>query len=160
MDGLQDAQTVAGQTYEFFEFVELLEKAAPCRAVTDSALKGRRVGFHIPCHQRPLGAGRHAMNFLRRRGAEVVLIETGTCCGMAGTFGLKKGPLGYELSQAIGDPLFQSFKSAGVDTIVTESSVCSIHLKEGTGLKSVHPLALLREASLLRKDRPGCHQMV
>ena len=147
MDGIQDAKTVAGRTYEFFEFVELVEKASPPQAFTGSALKGRRFGFHISCHQRPLGAGRQAMNFLRRRGAEVVLIETGTCCGMAGTFGLKKGPLGYELSQAIGDPLFQSFKSAGVDTIVTESSVCSIHLKEGTGLKLVHPLELVRKAS-------------
>jgi Fe-S oxidoreductase len=145
MDGHQDAQSVAGRTYEFFEFVEVLEKVSPPQGLTGSVLKGQRFGFHISCHQRPLGAGRQAMNFLRRRGAEVELLETGTCCGMAGTFGLKKGPLGYTLSQAIGDPLFQSFKAAGVGAIVTESSVCSIHLKEGTGLKVLHPLELVLE---------------
>ena len=85
------------------------------------------------------------MDYLRRRGAQVELVETGTCCGMAGTFGMKKGMLGYELSQAVGEPLFQAFQEANVDTIVTESSVCAIHLREGTGIKVIHPLELLME---------------
>jgi Fe-S oxidoreductase len=83
------------------------------------------------------------MKYLKQRGAEVAVIETGTCCGMAGTFGLKSGLLGYELSQAVGEPLFQAFKEAGVQAIVTESSVCRIHLKEGTGMEVWHPLELL-----------------
>ena len=36
-----------------------------------------------------------------------------------------------------------AFKEKGVEAIVTESSVCSIHLKEGTGLPTWHPLELL-----------------
>lgn len=138
------AETVAGKVYEFFEYVALLDTLLPPGTLISSELKGRRFGFHIPCHQRSLGAGQGAMNFLKQRGAKVVLVETGTCCGMGGTFGLKKGMLGYELSQAIGEPLFKSFKDAGVDTIVTESSVCSIHLNEGTGFKVLHPLELVR----------------
>jgi Fe-S oxidoreductase len=62
---------------------------------------------------------------------------------MAGTFGLKEGMLGYELSQAVGEPLFQAFRDSGLQAIVTESSVCKIQLKEGTGLKVWHPLELL-----------------
>jgi Fe-S oxidoreductase len=62
---------------------------------------------------------------------------------MAGTFGMKHGPLGYDLSQAVGEPLFQLFKDSGVDAIVTESSVCGIHLREGTGMAVYHPLELL-----------------
>ncbi len=140
--GQEDARAVASRTHELFEYLDLLEGSD-----TDvlPSLKGRRFGFHIPCHQRPLGGGRHAMAYLRRRGAEVELIETGTCCGMAGTFGLKVGLLGYELSQAVGEPLFQAFQEAGVEAIVTESSVCSIHLKEGTGLEVRHPLELLAD---------------
>jgi Fe-S oxidoreductase len=57
---------------------------------------------------------------------------------------LKKGFLGYALSQAVGEPLFEEFKNAGVEAIVTESSVCSIHLREGPGMKVRHPLELLR----------------
>jgi len=73
----------------------------------------------------------------------VEIIETGTCCGMGGTFGLKAGPLGYELSMAVGKPLFDKFLQAKVDAIVTESSVCAIQLAEGTGLPVYHPLELM-----------------
>ena len=142
LDKADAAVSVAAHTHEFFEFIETLEKDLQERE--KSALTGRCFGFHIPCHQRPLGAGTHAMSFLRRRGAEVELIETGTCCGMGGTFGLKAGLLGYELAQAVGEPLFDGFRSTGVEAIVTESSVCSIHLGEGTGLQVWHPLELLR----------------
>ena len=70
------------------------------------------------------------------------------CCGMAGTFGLKKGPLGYELSIAIGDELFKLFREEKLDYIVTESSVCKIQLEQGTGLKVIHPIKLLGESIL------------
>ena len=136
-----EALRVAEHSHEYFELVDRLENEI--RAGEQKPLKGRFYGFHIACHQRSLGAGRHAIDFLKRRGAEVEVIETGTCCGMAGTFGLKKGFLGYELSQAVGEPLFNGFKDAGVDAIVTESSVCRIHLKEGIGKKVRHPLELL-----------------
>ena len=142
LDKADDAVSVAEHTYEFFEFLFLLENN-----ISDgeqNTLRGRAFGFHIPCHQRPLGAGEHAMAFLRQRGADVALIETGTCCGMAGTFGLKAGPLGYELAQAVGEPLFEGFREADVEAIVTESSVCAIHLSEGTELEVWHPLNLLR----------------
>jgi Fe-S oxidoreductase len=140
LDGRQDAVEVAARTFEFFEYIDGLEDARP----PATTLSGRRFGFHIPCHQRPLGAGQGAMRFLTRRGAKVEVVETGTCCGMAGTFGMKAGFLGYELAQAVGEPLFEGFREAGVETIVTESSVCGIHLREGTGVPVRHPLDLLR----------------
>ena len=134
----RDSKDVANRTYEFFEYLQMLEGETPSEI--PASLAGRRLGFHIPCHQRALGAGTHALEYLRQRGAEVEVIETGTCCGMAGTFGLKAGFLGYELSQAVGEPLFLAFKESGAEAIVTESSVCSIHLKEGTGMTVWHPL--------------------
>jgi Fe-S oxidoreductase len=137
----QDAVDVANHTYEYFEYLQKLEAETP----RDSRLHlaGNHFGFHIACHQRALGAGSHAMQYLKKYGAEIEVIETGTCCGMAGTFGLKEGMLGYELSQAVGEPLFQAFKDSGMQAIVTESSVCKIQLQEGTGLKVWHPLELL-----------------
>ena len=62
---------------------------------------------------------------------------------MGGTFGLKTGLLGRELSMAVGDALFELFKNAEIDAIVTESSVCKIQLLEGTGIEVFHPLQLL-----------------
>ncbi len=142
----RDAIEVANRTYEYFEYLEKLEAKNPqdCR----QHLTGTHFGFHIACHQRSLGSGTHAMAYLKRRGAEIEVIETGTCCGMAGTFGLKAGMLGYELSQAVGQPLFQAFQDAGVQAIVTESSVCKIQLQEGTALKVWHPLELLQPDTL------------
>ncbi len=84
------------------------------------------------------------MEWVRRLGAEIELIETGSCCGMGGTFGLKAGVLGHKLATAVGEPLFKLFKESGVDAIVTESSVCSIQLAEGTELPVYHPLQLLQ----------------
>lgn len=134
-DARVDARVVSEKTRELFAYLLMIEEEPG-----PSALEGRRFGFHCACHQRPLSAGRPAMEWLRRRGAEVELVETGTCCGMGGTFGLKAGPLGYGLSQAVGRHLFDAFKESGVDAIVTESSVCKMQLEQGTGLPVYHPL--------------------
>ncbi len=137
LPGNADAELVAGRAREFFPYLLELEREATARP-----LAGRRLGFHCSCHQRPLGSGIAATEWLQRRGAEVVRIETGTCCGMGGTFGMKEGLLGFDLAQAVGEPLFNLFKQSGVDEIVTESSVCRIHLEQGTNLRVRHPLEL------------------
>ncbi len=135
------ARTLAGGTYEFFEYLIRLEDELGLPAPSPG-LAGSRLGYHCACHQRPMGAGHGALTWLKRRGAQVRLIETGTCCGMGGTFGLKAGLLGHDLSSAVGEQLFTLFREAQLDAIVTESSVCSIQLAEGTGMKIYHPLQL------------------
>ncbi len=138
------AVQVAAGTHELLEFLNKLE-AESGRTPLES-LKGMKLGFHCSCHQRPLGCGDGTVQWLRRRGAVVERIETGTCCGMGGTFGLKAGPLGHALSRAVGEPLFEKFKQAEIDAVVTESSVCKIQLAEGTGLPVFHPLQLLKNS--------------
>jgi Fe-S oxidoreductase len=139
LPGNADAQAVADRTREFFPYLLEIERNS-----SDLSLAGVKLGFHCSCHQRPLGSGTAATAWLQRRGAEVVRIETGTCCGMGGTFGMKAGLLGFDLAQAVGEPLFNLFKQSGVDRIVTESSVCRIHLEQGTGLAVSHPLETCR----------------
>lgn len=141
LNDMKAAQDVASRTYELFEYFLMAESTK-----SDASLKGRRFGFHCSCHQRPLGAGNHAIEWLEARGAQVERIETGTCCGMGGTFGLKAGALGFELSQAVGEALFEAFKESEVEAIITESSVCQIHLRQGTGLPVYHPLEFLGKA--------------
>ncbi len=103
-----------------------------------------RYGVHVPCHQRALSGAVHVTRLLRDAGAEAEVIGDGMCCGMAGTFGMKAGPIGRQLSVAMGERLFSMFRSREIDAIVTESSVCAIHLKAGTGMRVMHPLELLR----------------
>jgi len=138
-----DARLLADNSHELFEYLIKVEDETG-KPPPPQILAGKRFGFHCACHQRPMGSGSGAMEWLRRRGAEVELIETGTCCGMGGTFGLKAGPLGHKLSSAMGEQLFTLFKNAEIEAIVTESSVCSIQLAEGTNLPVYHPLQLLQ----------------
>ena len=145
LDHSEEAALVASSTRELFAFLlEIEPENGP------KILAGRRFGLHCSCHQRALGSASEALRWLEGQGAEVVRIENGTCCGMGGTFGLKAGPLGYDLALAVGEPLFKLFRDAGVEAIVTESSVCAIQLAEGTELRVLHPLEIVSEV-----ERPG-----
>ncbi len=136
---------IADKSYEYFEY--LAQNCAPLnlkKVVRDNDADGT-IGFHIPCHQRALSSGKFTISALESAGYQVKVIETGTCCGMAGTFGLKKGPLGYDLSMAVGKPLFDLFnaESSKIKVIATESSVCTTQLEDGTKCELVHPLYLI-----------------
>ncbi|MFQ5825081.1 MAG: LUD domain-containing protein [bacterium] len=137
-----ESKCVAENTFEFFEYVIKLNEEG-ILLFPPQITEMRKFGFHIPCHQRALSSAKHTLKILRSLGFDVQVIETGTCCGMAGTFGLKHGPLGYELSTTVGEPLFDLFKNSGVDAILTESSVCKMQLEDGTGLEVLHPLELV-----------------
>ena len=136
------AATVARKVYSLFEYLEKLQAEGQFFRLRTPPAEPRRYGYHLPCHQRGAPAAGSTVTFLQRAGFHVQVVETGTCCGMGGTFGLKKGALGYELSTTVGEPLFELFQAAGVDAIVTESSVCTMQLSEGTGLPVLHPLEL------------------
>jgi len=107
------------------------------------------IGFHIPCHDRSVSQGRPAIDFLTASGYKVQVVENGTCCGMAGTFGMKHGDLGYNLSTEVGDHLFRLFRDSGRKLVATESSVCSVQIADGVGLKVVHPLHAVEVAPKL-----------
>jgi L-lactate dehydrogenase complex protein LldF len=141
LDYTTDSEIVAGHAFEYFEYIAL--HGSP----SDVSLKEKErktIGFHVPCHQRALSSGKFTLDFLRSHGYEPKVIETGTCCGMAGTFGLKKGELGYNLSMAVGKPLFELFESdSTIEFIATESSVCTQQLIDGTKYRVVHPLDIV-----------------
>jgi L-lactate dehydrogenase complex protein LldF len=145
LDNSEQSRSVANRSYEYFEYLEKNCQPLHLRPANKAPSVEATIGFHIPCHQRALSSGKFTIAALENAGYKVKIIETGTCCGMAGTFGLKKGPLGYELSMAVGKPLFDLFnnESPAIKTIATESSVCTIQLEDGTKCELVHPLNLL-----------------
>lgn len=121
----------------------LVADRLPSMTLSPSLPKDTTVGFHIPCQERSLTQGKPAIRFLERAGYKVKVVETGTCCGIAGTFGMKRGALGYELSMAVGSRLFELFASSGAGVVASESSVCAIQITDGTKLKVLHPLYLV-----------------
>ena len=66
-----------------------------------------------------------------------------------GTFGMKAGTLGYDLSMAVGERLFELFRKSDCGVVCTESSVCSTQIEDGTGMKVLHPLHLVE---VLKRD--------
>ena len=98
-----------------FGFFKLLQGSLPGLELSPAHPTEAAVGFHIPCHERALTGGIPAIAFLERAGYTVQVVETGTCCGMAGTFGMKHGALGYDLSMAVGDRLFKLFDESGTE---------------------------------------------
>jgi Fe-S oxidoreductase len=125
-------------------FFNLLQKSLPVLNLIPSSPTDETVGFHIPCHERALTNGNPAIAFLERAGYTVKVVETGTCCGMAGTFGMKHGPLGYDLSMAVGERLFKLFGESKAKLVASESSVCATQINDGTGLKVMHPLYFVK----------------
>jgi len=140
------AERARGMSFSFFAFIQGRLDALGLRPVYPTA---EAIGFHIPCHDRSISAGRPAIEFLRAAGYDVQVVENGTCCGMAGTFGMKHGDLGYNLSVEVGDHLFRLFKESGRKLVATESSVCSTQIADGVGVKVVHPLYAVEEAAPL-----------
>ena len=143
-----ESRLVAQHTYECLDYLTTIESF---KASIKKIFSGK-AGFHLSCHQRALGKGKATLDLLRRTGVDVNVIETGTCCGMGGTFGLKVGVLGYGLSSEVGLPLFELFRKSGVDFGLTESSVCTMQLEQGTNLCFDHPVALLTAAVYGRSE--------
>ncbi len=145
LDNAEESKIVSTHAFEFFEYFATHRKGGHLLHGKQNA--NTRLGFHIPCHQRALSSGRDTISLLREAGYQVKVIETGTCCGMAGTFGLKKGELGYQLSMAVGNPLFELFNNdLTIQLITTESSVCTEQLIDGTKYRIVHPLELFSDS--------------
>jgi Fe-S oxidoreductase len=66
---------------------------------------------------------------------------------MAGTFGMKHGALGYDLSMAVGERLFKLFDESKTKLVASESSVCAMQINDGTGLRVMHPLYFVEPAA-------------
>lgn len=143
--GTRESRVVADKTIELSEYLDILHSRNELDKSFEGKLKGK-IGFHISCHSRALSSGNSAIKLLNLMGLEVKVIDYGTCCGMAGTYGLKKGNEGYDVSMEVGKPLFAEFSKEDVMMGVTESSVCEMHLEHGTAKKFLHPIELLAKA--------------
>jgi FAD/FMN-containing dehydrogenase/Fe-S oxidoreductase len=100
-----------------------------------------RIIYHDPCHLKSQNNKYGPADLLRLiPELEMVNIDD-SCCGIAGTFGMKKE--NYELSMKMGDPLFAQIEKANPDQLVSGCGTCQIQLTQGTDIKTIHPIVLL-----------------
>jgi glycerol-3-phosphate dehydrogenase subunit C len=137
-----DLALVGAQTFDICELLRDLYDAGELR--TDFNALPLRVPYHQPCQGRGHGFGKPALDLLALI-PELEVIETEReCCGVAGTYGLKKEK--YAIAMAVGAPLFADIAEAGADFTACDSETCRWHISKATGIPSVHPLELLHRA--------------
>ncbi len=142
--GLHDPELldVAARTRDISEFLMELHDAG--ELPTDFKPIELRVPYHQPCQVRSQGIGMPAADLLRLiPGIEVV--ESGSiCCGIAGTYGLKKEK--YEIAQAVGKSLFDMVAETNQGLVACDTETCRWQIEKSTGVRTVHPVVLLHQA--------------
>lgn len=132
---------VSQKTFDIHEYLWLLFNEGEMNTGFKPSKKS--VVFHTPCHLKAqeIGGLQECLVGLIP-GIEIKKIAD-SCCGMAGTFGLKKK--NYDLSLAIGDKLFREIKEAAADYVITGCGACKSQIAQAASAKVLHPIELLAE---------------
>ena len=136
----EEAKEVAAAIEDLGDFLYKLNKAG--RLNKDFTGTIGKVAYHIPCHNKVQGIGFRGRDLLKAAGAEVKMVER--CCGMDGTWGMKKEF--FELSLKVADKAFKAVKQVTPDVVVTDCPLAGIQLTQGTKRKAYHPVKVLRAA--------------
>ena len=138
----EEADLVAANTYDFFEFLEKLEAEGKLKA--GFRHMPERIVYHAPCQFRTHAVGRPAADLLRRIPGVVVVETQADCCGVAGTYGLKAEK--YKIALDVGQRAFDDIRESRATRIACDSETCRWWLAGHTGLPAVHPVEILAEA--------------
>ncbi len=111
------------------------------------------IAIHQPCHLRAQGLGTVPEELLRLIPRLKITILEPKCCGIAGTFGLKKH--NYDLAKRIGTPLFNQIENIKPDFVVTPCGTCRMQFEQETNIPTLHPASLLAEAYSLIHEQKG-----
>ena len=138
----EDLEVVSEATYDVCEFLLLLHDRGELR--TDFQPLPLTVPYHAPCQQRGHGIGKPALDLFALI-EELRVIELDVdCCGIAGTYGLKKEK--YEISMAVGERLFGALRDVEGELAACDSETCRWQIEHGAGVRAVHPVELLHRA--------------
>jgi Fe-S oxidoreductase len=104
-----------------------------------------RAHLWVHCHQTATGGGGPDRRLLAAMGAEVVALP-GTCCGLAGSWGMESAH--HDLSMAIGErDLLPAVRAAGPgDVIVANGFSCRMQIAAATGRRALHLAEVLAMA--------------
>ncbi|AWE42956.1 MULTISPECIES: anaerobic glycerol-3-phosphate dehydrogenase subunit C [unclassified Actinobaculum] len=143
--GLEDSELldVGSRMVETSEFlVELLHKGE--FPVGDLRRINAVIPYHQPCQVKSQGIGKPAIELMEAIPG-VTVIESGRgCCGIAGTYGLKKEK--YEVAQRVGRPLFDMVRSTNPNLAACETETCRWQIRKGSGAEVIHPVQLIHAA--------------
>ncbi|MGH7921911.1 MAG: anaerobic glycerol-3-phosphate dehydrogenase subunit C [Candidatus Dormibacteraceae bacterium] len=134
-----EAREVAAATYDIMEL--LREEIWAGRIPPFQGELQRRILYHAPCQLRSHGIGVPGVEVLQELDG-VDLEETNVeCCGIAGTYGLKKEK--YAIAQRVGAPIKERAEEHRADLVACDSETCRWQIEQLTGLPARHPVELL-----------------
>ncbi|HUI30940.1 MAG TPA: anaerobic glycerol-3-phosphate dehydrogenase subunit C [Candidatus Acidoferrales bacterium] len=149
------AEKVAAHSFELSDYLSVLHKEGKLN--TDFGPIEKSVTYHNPCHSIPLGVRKQPIDLMRLiPDLEILELDEDTCCGMAGTFGLKKQF--YDLSMEAGANLFDQIKDRKVDSVITTCGTCNIQISQGANVKVEHLAKILLESYRMYDGTAGQHK--
>lgn len=135
----EEAFKVANSCHDIHQFLIMLHKKGELNLNLEKM--DLNIGYHNPCHLRALGIVQEPVELLRLiPGVKVQAFSDG-CCGLLGTFGMKKK--NFNLSMTIGERLFQEIRDSQVDQLSTSCGACKLQIMQGTHREAIHPISLL-----------------
>jgi glycerol-3-phosphate dehydrogenase subunit C len=137
-----EVKTVAAGTYDIFEFLALLAEKGELN--TNFKPIERTLPYHPPCQLRAHRVGRPVLDILALVPGLHLDESRNECCGIAGTYGLKKEK--YQIGMDVGAGLFDFVKRSGSDLALCDSETCRWQITHGSGVVSKHPIEILAEA--------------
>jgi glycerol-3-phosphate dehydrogenase subunit C len=143
--GLEDdpnLELVSRQTYDVCELLLELHDRGELR--TDFQPVEEVVAYHAPCQQQGHWMGKPALELLALIPGLQVRELDARCCGIAGTYGLKREK--YQIAMDAGADLFDQIAASGAGLVACDSETCRWQIEHGTHRRSVHPIELLHQA--------------
>ncbi|MGD8620325.1 MAG: anaerobic glycerol-3-phosphate dehydrogenase subunit C [Anaerolineales bacterium] len=132
-------QTLADSVLDIFEF--LLDHAWTRLAKLEFDELPLKILYHPPCQLKSHWIGTPALELMKRIPGLEIVLSNSECCGVAGTYGVKKEK--YGVARDVGRSLFQQVEESAVDIVVTDSETCRWWIEEHTNKRSVHPIQIL-----------------
>ena len=143
MDDDEELRVVSGRVFDICEYLLMLHERGELK--TDFAPLEQTVTYHAPCQQQGHGIGKPALDLLALIPGLTVVESRANCCGVAGTYGLKKEK--YDIAMDVGAPLFRQIADDGSDRAVCDSETCRWQIEQATGVDTVHPVEMLARSA-------------
>jgi glycerol-3-phosphate dehydrogenase subunit C len=143
--GLEDdaeLRLVSGRVRDICEFLVDLHDEGRLR--TDFHGLDDSVVYHAPCQQQGHAIGKPALELFALIPGMEVTESDARCCGIAGTYGLKREK--YDIAMAVGKPLFEQISAVDPALVACDSETCRWQIQKASGVSSVHPVELLHRA--------------
>jgi glycerol-3-phosphate dehydrogenase subunit C len=137
-----DCTDVQEKVVDLFAYLDRLDAAGELRL----RLRPMPVNaaYHEACHLTALGFGARTARVLANVPEFRVRVLDAGCCGLAGTFGLKKKTA--PIARRIGEDVARRIAEWRPEVVLSECEGCRMQITYLTGVRTKHPIEVLADA--------------